>query len=367
MNRSPVQTYVIQESDLIVRDAIYKELSREGQVFVLYNRVETIEDMQSRISKLVPEARIRYAHGQMSKMELDDIMTSFINHDFDILVSTTIIETGIDIPNANTLIIYDADCFGLSQLYQLRGRVGRSDRIAYAYLLYNRTKMLNDIAVKRLQAIRDFTELGSGYKIAMRDLSIRGAGDLLGSEQAGFVDTVGISLYMKMIEEEMKRLKGEYVEEEDSGDSLIRVETHIEDNYVSDETVKIEIHQMINEIDSYKKLVDVKEQLIDRFGQVTPQMEVYMYEEWFEKLAERMNITEVVQNQRLIAITLPEEISSQIKGDKLFFFFFNINPKFTLKYENKKITISLNLLQQKKHFIYDVVKLLQLILDDLEV
>lgn len=367
VNRSPVQTYVIQESDLIVRDAIYKELSREGQVFVLYNRVETIEDMQSRISKLVPEARIRYAHGQMSKMELDDIMTSFINHDFDILVSTTIIETGIDIPNANTLIIYDADCFGLSQLYQLRGRVGRSDRIAYAYLLYNRTKMLNDIAVKRLQAIRDFTELGSGYKIAMRDLSIRGAGDLLGSEQAGFVDTVGISLYMKMIEEEMKRLKGEYVEEEDSGDSLIRVETHIEDNYVSDETVKIEIHQMINEIDSYKKLVDVKEQLIDRFGQVTPQMEVYMYEEWFEKLAERMNITEVVQNQRLIAITLPEEISSQIKGDKLFLEAYNINPKFTLKYENKKITISLNLLQQKKHFIYDVVKLLQLILDDLEV
>ena len=367
VNRSPVQTYVIQESDLIVRDAIYKELSREGQVFVLYNRVETIEDMQSRISKLVPEARIRYAHGRMSKMELDDIMTSFINHDFDILVSTTIIETGIDIPNANTLIIYDADCFGLSQLYQLRGRVGRSDRIAYAYLLYNRTKMLNDIAVKRLQAIQDFTELGSGYKIAMRDLSIRGAGDLLGSEQAGFVDTVGISLYMKMIEEEMKRLKGEYVEEEDSGDSLIRVETHIEDNYVSDETVKIEIHQMINEIDSYKKLVDVKEQLIDRFGQVTPQMEVYMYEEWFEKLAERMNITEVVQNQRLIAITLPEEISSQIKGDKLFLEAYNINPKFTLKYENKKITISLNLLQQKKHFIYDVVKLLQLILDDLEV
>lgn len=367
VNRTPVQTYVIQESDFIVRDAIYKELSREGQIFVLYNRVETIEEMQSRISKLVPEARIRYAHGQMSKMELDDIMTSFINHDFDILVSTTIIETGIDIPNANTLIIYDADCFGLSQLYQLRGRVGRSDRIAYAYLLYNRTKMLNDIAVKRLQAIQDFTELGSGYKIAMRDLSIRGAGDLLGSEQAGFVDTVGISLYMKMIEEEMKRLKGEYVEEEDSGDSLIRVETHIEDNYVSDETVKIEIHQMINEIDSYKKLVDVKEQLIDRFGQVTPQMEVYMYEEWFEKLAERMNITEVVQNQRLIAITLPEEISSQIKGDKLFLEAYNINPKFTLKYENKKITISLNLLQQKKHFIYDVVKLLQLILDDLEV
>lgn len=367
VNRTPVQTYVIQESDFIVRDAIYKELSREGQIFVLYNRVETIEDMRSRISKLVPEARIRYAHGQMSKNELDDIMTTFINHDFDILVSTTIIETGIDIPNANTLIIYDADCFGLSQLYQLRGRVGRSDRIAYAYLLYNKTKMLNDIAVKRLQAIRDFTELGSGYKIAMRDLSIRGAGDLLGSEQAGFVDTVGISLYMKMIEEEMKRLKGEYVEEEDFGDSLIRVETHIEDNYVSDEAVKIEIHQMINEIDSYRKLVDVQEQLKDRFGKITSKMEVYMYEEWFEKLAQRLNITEVVQNQRFVTITLPEEISSQIKGDKLFLQAYNINPKFSLKYENKKIMISLNLLQQKNHFIYDVVKLLQLIFDDLEV
>lgn len=367
VNRYPIQTYVIADSDLLVRDAIYKELAREGQIFVLYNRVETIEERMSKLQKLVPEARIRYAHGQMNKIELDDIMASFIRHDFDILVSTTIIETGIDIPNANTLIIYDADRFGLSQLYQLRGRVGRSNKIAYAYLLYDKRKMLNDVAVKRLQAIRDFTELGSGYKIAMRDLSIRGAGDLLGSEQAGFVDTVGISLYMKMVEEEMKRLRGEFVEDEASSDALINVETHIEDSYVSDETVKIEIHKMINEIDSYEKLEEVRNTLIDRFGHVTPNMEVYMYEEWFEKLAEQLSITNVKQDPRKISVTLPESVSSKIKGDKLFLEVFSIHPKFQMKYENKEIVISLPTLNLEKHFVYYMVELLQKIHDDLEV
>ena len=368
VNRYPVQTYVVSESDLLVKDAIYKELAREGQIFVLYNRIETIEEILSRLKRLVPEARIRYAHGRMNKQELDNIMEDFVDHQFDILLSTTIIETGIDIPNANTLIIYDADYFGLSQLYQLRGRVGRSNKIAYAYLLYQKNKMLNDIAVKRLQAIRDFTELGSGYKIAMRDLSIRGAGDILGSEQAGFVDSVGISLYMKMIEEEMKRLKGEEVfEEEDSKESLINVETHIDKNYVEDESVRIEIHQMINEIDSYEKMEEIKKQIVDRFGNISPEMEVYMYEEWFEKLAERLKITDVKQTDRFISISLPPEISSNVKGDKLFLEAYNINPKFQLKYENRKIVITLNLLGLKHHFIYDIVRLIQLIATDLEV
>jgi len=368
VNRYPIQTYVVQESDLLVRDALYKELARDGQVFVLYNRVDTIEEVMYKLKKLVPEARIRFAHGQMTKLALDDIMESFIRHDFDILVSTTIIETGIDIPNANTLIIYDADRFGLSQLYQLRGRVGRSNRIAYAYLLYQKNKMLNDVAVKRLQAIRDFTELGSGYKIAMRDLSIRGAGDLLGSEQAGFVDTVGISLYMKMIEEEMKRLKGEYVDEEDvSSESLINVETHISDSYVSDESIKIEIHQMINEIDSYNRLEEVKKVLIDRFGKITEELEIYMYEEWFEKLAQNLQIKEVVQNKRIVTITLPESVSSRIKGDKLFLEAYSIHPNFQMKYANNKISITLPLLNLEKHFVYYVVPLIQKIHDDLEV
>ncbi len=368
VNRYPVQTYVIAENDMLIKDAIYKELARDGQIFILYNRIETIEDILFKLKRLVPEARIRYAHGRMNKQELDTIMEDFVSHQFDILLSTTIIETGIDIPNANTLIIYNADYFGLSQLYQLRGRVGRSNRIAYAYFLYQKQKTLNDIAVKRLQAIRDFTELGSGYKIAMRDLSIRGAGDILGSEQAGFVDSVGISLYMKMIEEEMKRLKGETVLEEDEhSDSLINVETHITSDYVEDESVRIEIHQMINEVDSEEKLEKIKAQLTDRFGTITPQMEVYMYEEWFEKLADKLQIKEVRQTDRLLTIYLPEEISSKIKGDKLFLEAYNINPKFQLKYENKRISISLNILNMKQHFIYDVVKLIQKIVLDLEV
>jgi transcription-repair coupling factor (superfamily II helicase) len=204
-NRYPVQTYVIQENDLIVKDAIYKELSRNGQMFILYNKVASIESKMQQLHKLVPEARITIAHGQMSKKELEDVMEAFINHEYDILLCTTIIETGIDISNANTLIIYDADCFGLSQLYQIRGRVGRSNKIAYCYLMYNKGKQLSDIAMKRLNVIKEFTELGSGFAIATRDLSIRGAGDILGSEQAGFIDSVGIDLYLKMLEEEINK------------------------------------------------------------------------------------------------------------------------------------------------------------------
>ena len=369
VNRYPVQTYVVAENELIIKDAIYKELARDGQIFVLYNRVETIEEKVMNLQTLIPEAKIRFAHGQMNKIELENIMNDFIDHQFDILVSTTIIETGIDIPNANTLIIYDADHFGLSQLYQLRGRVGRSDKIAYAYFMYNKNKMLNDIAVKRLSAIRDFTELGSGYKIAMRDLSIRGAGDLLGSEQAGFVDTVGINLYMKMVEDEMKRLKGEEVEDEDSENDLplIKVSTHIEDNYVADEDIKIAIHKRINEIDSEQTLKEVKEELIDRFGQITPDMEIYMYEEWFEKIANALNITQINQTKDLVSITIPENESNQIKGDKLFLEAYNINPKFQIQYLNKRIIIKLPIKQLDKHFLYYLVPLFSLIKSDLQV
>ena len=367
-NRYPVQTYVVAENDLIIKDAIYKELARNGQIFVLYNRVETIEEQVGKLQKLIPEANIRFAHGQMNKILLEDIMNDFINHKFDILVSTTIIETGIDIPNANTLIIYDADRFGLSQLYQLRGRVGRSDKIAYAYFMYQKDKMLNDIAVKRLNAIRDFTELGSGYKIAMRDLSIRGAGDLLGSEQAGFVDTVGINLYMKMVEDEMKRLKGEKVlEDEEEGEPLIKVSTHIDDNYVSDEDIKIAIHQRINEIDSEQKLNEVKDELVDRFGKITDDIEIYMYEEWFEKIANSLNITNIKQTKDLVTVELPELESSKIKGDKLFLEAYNIHPKFQINYLNKRIIIKLPLRELKKHFLYYLVPLFSLIKNDLEV
>ena len=365
VNRYPVQTYVLQENDVIIRDAIYKELGRSGQVFVLYNKVETIENQVEKIKKLVPEARVKYAHGQMNKNELDDIMNSFVNYEFDILVCTTIIETGIDIQNANTLIIFDADHFGLAQLYQIRGRVGRSNKIAYAYLLYNKNKVLNETSIKRLQAIKEFTELGSGYRIAMRDLSIRGAGDIIGSEQAGFVDSVGISLYMKMVEEEIKKLNGEKVEEETDKPSLVNVETAIDDNYVSDEEIKIEIHQKINEIDSYDKLFEVKKELEDRFGKVSSEIEIYMYEEWFEKISETLGINKVNQTDRQVEIELPQNISDQIKADKLFMESYNINPNFKFKYFNKKIIISLLLKNSEKHFLYYFVPLLNLIKSDL--
>ncbi len=364
VNRYPVQTYVLSENELIVKDAIYKELTRNGQIFILYNKVASISDFCDKLRILIPEARINFAHGKMTKKELDDIMESFVAFEFDILVCTTIIETGIDIPNANTLIIYDADHFGLSQLYQIRGRVGRSDKIAYAYLLYDKHKMLNDIAVKRLQAIKDFTELGSGYRIAMRDLSLRGAGDILGSEQAGFIDSVGISLYTKMVEEEIKRLHGEEVEEDTDAKSLVNVSTHISDEYVHDEDIKIEIHQMINEIEDAASLKRVQKVLEDRFGKITEEIQIYMYEEWFEKLAKRLDISYVKQTDRMIELEIPESYSSKVKGDKLFFEAYNINSSFSFKYVNKKIIITLLLKRGEKHFLYSLVPLLELILHD---
>ena len=365
INRYPVQTYVIKEQDLLIKDAVYKEMARHGQVFMLYNNIDKIEEKVDKISKLIPEARICYAHGKMSKDKLESIMQDFIDYKYDILLCTTIIENGIDIANANTLIVFDSDHFGLSQLYQIRGRVGRSDRIAYAYLLYDSKKMINEIAVKRLQAIKEFTELGSGYKIAMRDLSLRGAGDIFGSEQAGFVDSVGISLYMKLIEDEIKILKGEQVEEdEDDSQNVIEVSTHISEDYVSDEDIKIEIHQKINEIDSFDKLLSIKEELEDRFGKIDETLEIYMYEEWFNNLCKKLNITKIEKNERFISIYLPEELSSTIKGDKLLFEVMNISNKFNIGYHNKMINITLFYKGLDKHYIFYLVKLINVIKDN---
>ena len=229
--------------------------------------------------------------------------------------------------------------------------------------MYEKNKMLNEIAIKRLNTIKEFTELGSGYRIAMRDLSIRGAGDIFGASQAGFVDSVGISLYMKMIEDEIKRQQGEVVEEDDDETtSLINVTTHISDDYVSDEDIKIEIHQKINEIDSYDKLLEIKDELEDRFGKVSDDMLVYMYEEWFEKIAEKYNITNVVQTDRYVEVTLPEEVSNSIKGDKLLIEAMSLTKYFNIKYVNKRIVITLYINNLDKHFIFYLVTLLEKIL-----
>ena len=362
VDRYPIQTYVIEENDLLVKDAIYKELSRNGQVFILYNSVEHILNKANHIKQLVPDARICVAHGQMSKTELEDIMNDFISYKYDILICTTIIETGIDISNANTLIVYDSDRFGLSQLYQLRGRVGRSNKIAYTYLLYRPGKLLSESATKRLEAIKEYTELGSGYKVAMKDLSIRGAGDIIGSEQAGFIDSVGISLYTKLISESLSGNEEDLLEETTDTNSLVEVETHISDDYVSDEDIKIEIHQLINSVVSSETFNDVKAELENRFGTLPESLEVYMYEEWFDSMAKSCGITRVVQNERMIEITLPKNISQEIKGDILFIEAMQISPNFKFKYANDCITIMFFIKKDDKHFLYYLVPLLEKII-----
>ena len=359
--RRPIQTYVIPENKNIVKDAIYKELSRNGQIFILFNNINKIESKLEEIHNLVPEASIKFAHGRMSKDHLENIMIDFIDHKFDILLCTTIIETGIDIPNVNTLIIFDADHFGLSQLYQIRGRIGRSDRIGYAYMMYNGKKELNDLAVKRLKTIKEFTELGSGFKIAMRDLSIRGAGDILGSEQSGFIDSIGIDLYLKMLKEEVEKLKGIKKDEKDdmSNKPLIEVDTHISDNYVPDDEIKIEIHKMINDIDSLNDINNVKNILGNRFGKVTDDMIIYMHEEWFEKQARELNIIECKQTKNFVEIVLPKDVSLKIDGEKLFFTAYEICKYFRFSYSNNKIHIILDTIKLDKHFIFYLNNLLE--------
>ena len=361
VNRYPVQTYVIEENMQIIRDAIYKELSRDGQVFILYNRVQSIEEEQLRISNLVPEARVIVAHGQMTKNELESRIVDFIDHKYDVLVCTTIIETGIDIPNVNTLIIIDADHFGLSQLYQIRGRVGRSDRFAYAYLMYNPAKVLTENAIKRLNVIKEFTELGSGFSIATRDLSIRGAGDILGSEQAGFIDSVGIDLYLKMLNDEVnlrKNLSSNDVEEEKESMPLINVSTHISDSYVSEDDLKIEIHRKINEIDSYDKFKLVKSELEDRFGRLNDDLIVYMYEEWFEKLALKLKISKVKQTKNSIEMYFPANIVSKFNTEDIFMDAFYITNMFRFIGRGNDLIIVLDIIKLERHPIYYLVELL---------
>jgi transcription-repair coupling factor (superfamily II helicase) len=361
MNRYPVQTYVLEQSDYIIRDAIYKELSRNGQVFLLYNKVDSIITKVTEIKRLVPEAKITYAHGQMSKKEIEDTMLRFVNHEFDVLICTTIIETGIDIANVNTLIIIDADKFGLSQLYQIRGRVGRSDRIAYAYLMYDKKKVLNETAVKRLNAIKEFTELGSGFAIALRDLSIRGAGDILGKEQAGFIDSVGIELYLKMLNDEVQKLKGIPIEEEQESEEkpLLDVTTHIDDKYVENEDLKIEIHRKINEIDSYQKLVEIKSELEDRFGPVDEKLLIYMYEEWFERIAKIVGIENVAVIRNSVELTFNREASSKIEVNNLFMKASEITRMFRFSYNHQKLKIILDTIKLEKHWLFYITKLLQ--------
>lgn len=363
VDRYPVQTYVLEENNLIIKDCIYKELARNGQAFILFNSIDNMDIKINELRNLVPEARFEYAHGKMKKEELENVMLRFQKKEFDVLLCTTIIETGIDIPTVNTLIIIDADHFGLSQLYQIRGRVGRSNKIAYCYLMYKKGRVLSEVAQKRLNVIKDFTELGSGFAIAMRDLSIRGAGDILGSEQAGFIDSVGVDLFLKMLKDEIDVLKGNSptTNENDDSQPLVEVSTTIDDNYIKDEDLKIDIHKLINSIDSYETLNNVRFELEDRFGTLSEDIIIYMHEELFEKIAKSLNIVKVNQTKNFISIYLPKNIVSTIESDKLFVKVCSMTRNFRFSMKNNELIITLDIVNLDKHYIYYLIDLLQVV------
>ena len=279
-NRYPVQTYVLEKNDSVIRDAVLREMERGGQVYYLYNKVDTIDQKVSELQELIPEASIGYVHGQMSEIKLENTLLDFIEGQYDILVTTTIIETGVDIPNANTLFIENADHMGLSTLYQLRGRVGRSNRIAYAYLMYRPEKSISEVSEKRLEAIKGFTELGSGFKIAMRDLSIRGAGNLLGKSQSGFIDSVGFELYSQLLEEAIARRNGNAntnTRTKGNAELILQIDAYLPDTYISDQRHKIEIYKKIRQIDNRVNYEELQEELMDRFGEY-PDVVAYLLE-----------------------------------------------------------------------------------------
>ena len=361
-DRYPIQTYVLEENPSIIKDAIYKELARGGQVFILYNNIETIEQKKIQIESLVPEAKIIVGHGKMEKNDLENVMYKFMNKEYDVLLCTTIIETGIDIPNVNTLIIIDADKYGLSQLYQIRGRVGRSNKIAYSYLMYNKGKILSDIAKKRLSVIKEFTELGSGFSIAMRDLSIRGAGDILGEEQSGFIATVGIKLFLNMLNDEIAKLKGEKVEEQEKEEQpLLEVETSIDDKYAKEEDLKIEIHKKINSISSIEDLKNVEKELTDRFGILDESIIIYMYEELFEKEVKKLNIKSINQTKNFVELTLSKELTKTLDGENFFLEMLSLSRKIRFSMKNDELKITLDTINLEKHFIYYLLNILKII------
>lgn len=300
--RYPVQTYVVEYNEQMIRDAILKELARGGQVYFVYNRVENIEKMAASLQKLVPEARFGIGHGQMSEKELEKVMISFLEKEIDVLVCTTIIETGLDIANVNTIIIFDADKMGLSQLYQLRGRVGRSNRIAYSYFVYEKNKVLSEVAEKRLRAIKEFTEFGSGFKIAMRDLEIRGAGNLLGTEQHGHIEAIGYDLYVKYLQEAIKKLKGEKVEEQIDTTIDIKVDGYISDKYIEDEEQKIEVYKKIASITSLDEYGELVDELIDRFGDIPDEVHNLMDISYIRYLGSKNNIKDIHQIDKEIVL-----------------------------------------------------------------
>ena len=349
MDRVPIQTYVMEYNEELVREAISRELSRGGQAYYVYNRVREIADVAAKIAELVPEANVAYAHGQMKETELENIMYRFINGEIDVLVSTTIIETGLDISNVNTMIIHDADNMGLSQLYQLRGRVGRSNRTAYAFLMYRRDKMLKEIAEKRLAAIKEYTELGSGFKIAMRDLEIRGAGNLLGAEQHGHMEAVGYDLYCKMLNEAVKEAKGMDVAESFDTSIDIDIDAYIPMGYIPNEMQKLDIYKRIAGIETADESEEMLEELIDRFGDPPKSVENLLYIARVKSMAHHLYFTDIAQKGDTLRFTLYEKAKINVAAIPEFTASFDKHVKFTMDAKEPYFTYFLKLNTREKY------------------
>lgn len=317
-NRYPIQTYVMEQNAAAIREAINRELERHGQVFYLHNRIDDIESVVNRLRTLVPTARITYVHGRMNENQLEEIIYDFLNGAYDILVTTTIIETGVDMPNVNTLIVENADRYGLSQLYQLRGRIGRSSRVAYAYLTYPTNKVLTEVSEQRLQAIRDFTELGAGYKIAMRDLSIRGAGNLLGKQQHGFIDSVGYDLYMQMLRDTIKRKRGKKVVQRTDAEISVQIDAFLPKTYINDEQQRMEIYKRIQSLHSDDEYQQLQSDLIDRFGEYPLPVTLLLLVGHLKMLADLALVKMIKRHQDQIILTLSRQASNVLSGPAIF-------------------------------------------------
>ena len=358
-NRKPVQTYVLEYDQEVITEAITKEIERGGQVFYLFNQVEGIEKKANEISMLVPEAKVGFAHGKMSGRELEEIMESFINHEINVLVCTTILESGIDIPNANTIIVENADRLGLAQLYQIRGRVGRSDKQAYAYVTYKRDKLLSEVADKRLKAIKEFTEFGSGFKIAMRDLEIRGAGSMLGEMQHGHMEQVGYDTYCKLLDEVIKEMQGIEVVEEQDVQIDLAVSSYIPDNFIENSSQKIEIYQNIALCRTEEELQNVIDEVIDRYGRLPKELENLIDIARIKQLARKANILKIAQRENGIVFYFvkekikPEMVNTLITKYPMLVKFSNaVEPYVTLRIKENE-----NIIEKAKEFLNTVIEI----------
>ena len=359
-NRYPVMTYVVSKSDNLIREVIMRELERKGQVFYLFNNVEEINRVAQKLAKEIPYANVDVVHGQMSREQIEDVMLRFYNNEINVLVCTTIVETGLDIPNANTIIVDNAQNFGLAQLYQIKGRVGRSDRVAYAYLLIPQKKQLSEISTKRLEAIKEFVSLGSGYKIAMRDLTIRGAGDLLGPKQSGFIDNVGLDLYLAMLNKAIKTQKGlesGFAPEEDNVSKApvnIQLESYIPEEFVDNDYEKLSMYHQLDMIDNRDDLIKYFLKVEDEYGHLPKEVKSLFEKKKLELLYNSNFISKIINRNGTFTIILSKDFSDSVDGVKLFEMCNNISRDIKIAYKNSQIELSIS---NQKDAVEKILKL----------